>query len=221
MIFVEDMAQLPDVPALATSDSVTIKKRLAQIRYLTPFPPVAPAPGQAGETISPEHQVSRDLAQLYRLALEMGSAGSFEELIRIVLEGLLDNIPADAGAILMDRGGEDLDLVEYRNRASTASSSYVKVSQFLTKEVLSSREAILAEDVSSHPSLQNRKSIQVVGATSLICAPVIFNENVLGIVHLYSMNPGSARSMPRTSSLCWRWPANWALRFTISNGKPR
>jgi transcriptional regulator with GAF, ATPase, and Fis domain len=189
LVFVEDMSQLPDMPAISTSDSVTIKKRLAQIRYLTPFPPATPASGQPGDTISPEHTISRDLAQLYRLALEMGSAGSFDDLIRIVLEGLLDNIPADAGAILMDRGGEELELIEYRNRASTPPTSYVKVSQFLTREVLTSREAVLAEDVSSIPSLQNRKSIQVVGATSLICAPVIFNEAVLGIVHLYSMNP--------------------------------
>src|SRR5262249_3402749 len=159
-----DMSQLPEIPT-PNSDSVTIKKRLAQIRYLTPFPPTGSVVGQApGETLAPEHTVSRDLAHLYRLALEMGSASSLEDLNRVVLGGLLDNVPADAGAILMDRGGDELELAEYRNRNSSGAGSYVKVSQFLTREVLNNKEAILAEDVSSHPSLQSRKSIQVVGA---------------------------------------------------------
>src|SRR5205085_5763720 len=37
LLFVEDMARLPDLPALAT-DGIEIKKRLGQTRFLTPLP---------------------------------------------------------------------------------------------------------------------------------------------------------------------------------------
>jgi Nif-specific regulatory protein len=188
LVFVEDMSQLPDLPLLTTPDSLTVKKRLGQSRFLTPLPPSAAPPGEETPTADTRHTLSQELGQLYRLAVEMGSAPTFEELVRVVLKGLLDAIPADAGAILMNRGEDDLELTEYCSRDASV-PPYVKVSQFLTKEVLTSREAVLAEDVSSNPSLQGRKSIQVVGATSLICAPVTFENEVLGIIHLYATNP--------------------------------
>ena len=48
----------------------------------------------------PRHALSRDLSLLYRLALDMGSASTYEELCRIVLDALLEAIPAEVGAIL-------------------------------------------------------------------------------------------------------------------------
>jgi Nif-specific regulatory protein len=188
LVFVDDMSQLPDLPFLTTPDSVTIKKRLGQTRFLTPLPPPEPdSSATPAEADSARHTLSRDLSHLYRLALEMGSAANLSNLIRVVLEGLLDIIPADAVAILLNRGSDDLELVDYHCRDSSV-PAYVKVSQSLTKEVMSTQEAVLAEDVSSNPSLQSRKSIQVVGATSLICAPVTFDSAVLGIIHLYATN---------------------------------
>jgi Nif-specific regulatory protein len=49
----------------------------------------------------------------------------------------------------------------------------------------------LAEDVAHHPSLKNRESLRKLRASSLICAPVIFNDSVLGLVHLYCLNPAN------------------------------
>jgi Nif-specific regulatory protein len=55
--------------------------------------------------------------------------------------------------------------------------------------VLSSREAILAEDVARHSRLKDRDSISDLGATSLICAPVTFGNDLLGLIHLYCTDP--------------------------------
>src|SRR5215472_13105656 len=82
LLFVEDMNQLPDVPLGPTGEELSIKKRLGQTRFLTPLPPQESAP-DVGETPSPQqrHALSRDLALLYRLALDMGSASSQDELV--------------------------------------------------------------------------------------------------------------------------------------------
>ena len=58
-----------------------------------PIPQPPPPPeqeGEAGASTSPvpRHALSRDLSLLYRLALDMGSAASYEELCRIVLDAL-------------------------------------------------------------------------------------------------------------------------------------
>src|SRR5262249_47666192 len=58
-----------------------------------------------------------------------------------------------------------------------------------SNEVLATREAILAEDVARDRYLRNRESLNEMGATSLICAPVIFGERALGLIHLYCTDP--------------------------------
>jgi Nif-specific regulatory protein len=195
LLFVEDMRQLPAPPsAPPAAEGMAIKRRLGQTRFLTPHPsgvltdsPTlerAPGPGQ-------RHSLSRDLALLYRLALDMGSAGSYPELARIVLDGLLEAIPAEVGAILAVKEGRQLELTAHRHRDPSV-STYSKVSEFVSNEVLASREAILAEDVTRDQYLRLRQSITEIGATSLICAPVTFGERVLGLIHLYCADPHKA-----------------------------
>ena len=87
----------------------------------------------------------------YRLALDMGSAGTYEELVRIVLDGLLEAIPAEVGAILLrkeGRGahgvsaagrGHDLEVTAHRHR-DPGIRSYIRVSEYVTNEVIASRK---------------------------------------------------------------------------------
>ncbi|HEY8503092.1 MAG TPA: sigma-54-dependent Fis family transcriptional regulator, partial [Gemmataceae bacterium] len=102
----------------------------------------------------------------------------------------LEAIPVDVGAVLQVKDGRerDLELVDYRNRDPEV-SSYHKVSQFVSREVLATREAILAEDISSHQHLSKRESLAELRVTGLICAPVLFEDKVLGLIHLYSASP--------------------------------
>jgi Nif-specific regulatory protein len=194
LIFVEDIKHLPDLPFLpAPGDSVTIKKRLGQTRFLTPLPPVATKDGEpAAKEAGFRRGLSRDLSLLYRLALDMGAATTYQELVQIVLNGLLEATPADAGAILTQREGRDprgtLEVTDHRHR-DLDNHTYVRVSQFLSNEVQASREALLAVDVAEHPHLQHRESIQEVGAHSLICAPILYGDRFFGLIHLYCTNP--------------------------------
>ena len=213
------MNQLPDLPQQkeeAESEGVAIRKRLGQTRFLTPQPPPAEA-GTGDSTSAPgqRHALSRDLSLLYRLALDMGSAGSYEELCRIVLDALLEAIPAEVGAILSvarDGNGRtappagvrvasaeagkslrglELEVTAHRHRDSSL-HDYKRVSEYVSNEVLASREAILAEDVARDRYLRNRESLSELGATSLICAPIVFGDRVLGLIHLYCTNPHKA-----------------------------
>jgi Nif-specific regulatory protein len=217
LLFVEDMAQLPDLPQHQEdgpeSEGVAIRKRLGQTRFLTPQPELSEDTGTAvpGE----RHALSRDLSLLYRLALDMGSASTYDELCRIVLDALLEAIPAEVGAILSvardadnsdgppagvrvssaEAGkalrGIELEVTAHRHRDPSI-HEYKRVSEYVSNEVLASREAILAEDVARDRYLRNRESLSDIGATSLICAPIVFGDRVLGLIHLYCTNPHKA-----------------------------
>jgi transcriptional regulator with GAF, ATPase, and Fis domain len=211
LLFVEDMDQLPDLPPQEDeAGGLSIKKRLGQTRFLTPQPPPGDeAPTDNGTPAPVRHSLSRDLSLLYRLALDMGSAGSYEELCRIVLDALLEASPAEVGAILSvasqgGRGGRgspprgaeggkslrgvELEVTAHRHRDPSI-SRYVRVSEYVSNEVLASREAILAEDVERDRYLRNRESLTDLGATSLICAPIVYGDQVLGLIHLYCTDP--------------------------------
>jgi len=187
-LFVENLGELPTLPAAPrATDGVSIKKRLGQTRFLTPQPEthadVTPPPGQSGH-----HNLSRDLSLLYRLALDMGSANTYDELVRIVLDGLLEAVPAEAGAILMAKEGTEFEVSAHRHRDPSV-HTYTRVSDFVVDEVLSHREAVLAEDTDRDRYLRNREHLNDAGATSLICAPVVFGDKVLGLIHLYCTDP--------------------------------
>ncbi len=204
LLFVEDMGQLPDVPVeRGLGEEVSIKKRLGSTRFLTPVPPDA-AVADPSDTAAPSrHSLSRDLSLLYRLALDMGSAISQDDLVRMVLDALLEAIPAEAVALLtVPRGegaaggerigrGQEMILSAYRHR-DPSKQNYLRVSEYVSNEVLASREAILAENVDRDRYLRNRESLTDMGATSLICAPIVFGERILGLVHLYCTDPHKA-----------------------------
>jgi Nif-specific regulatory protein len=189
-VFVEALEELPKMPVApppAEEEGVSIKKRLGQTRFLTPVPDDGPHQ----DTLQGRRNLSRDLSLLYRLALDMGSATTPEDLARTVLDGLLEAVPAEVGALLTLKEGRELEVTAHRHRDPSI-KVYNRVSEFVTNEVLASREAILAEDVARDRYLRNRESLSTLGATSLICAPVIFGNKILGLIHLYCTDPHKA-----------------------------
>src|SRR5262249_44301003 len=182
LLFVEHMGQLPDLPVAPPDTEVpSIKKRLGHTRFLTPIPPIERQQTQVPEA---HHKLNRELSLLYRLALDMGSASDTKELIGIVLDGLLEATPADVGAILSVGPAKQIEVIDYRNRHPQG-QTYSRVSEYVSNEVLNTREAILAEDVAGDRHLRNRESLSDIGARSLICAPVIFGDEVYALIHLY------------------------------------
>ena len=138
-------------------------------------------------------RASRELAQLYRLALEMGGSNNSKQLAETVLAGLASGTSADIGALLLLPSpvapGEDpgeLALVAYR---SSGERPYQKVSEYLSTTVLKSREAILGRDVADDSLLVNRDSLGEIHAKSVICAPIRLGKQIFGLIHLYSTNP--------------------------------
>src|ERR1019366_426214 len=201
-IFVEQIEELPHVPTPSPSDTISIKKRLSASRFLTPNP----------EDLSDETRdhpgrriVSRDLMSLYRLSLDMGATTTYHELADVVLDSLIVAVSAEVGAILTIKEGREMEITSVRPN-DQARRTYSPVSEFVTHEVMSGREAILAEDVSRNRYLSQRDSLTQLGATSLMCAPVIHQEKVLALIHLYCTDPHKSFS-------------NEDLEFTIAVAK--
>ena len=201
-IFVNQIEELPQLTMPAISETVSIKKRLSNSRFLTPNPDEL---GHESTANGGRGSIGRDLMQLYRLSLAMGSATNYHELADIVLDGLVAAVQAEVGAVLTIKEGREMEITSVRPEGP-AKKLYSPVSEFVTHEVISGREAILAEDVARNRYLSQRDSLTQLGATSLICAPVIHQDKVLALIHLYCTDPHKSFS-------------NENLEFTIAVAK--
>ena len=194
-VFIEDLTQLPDLPQVRSpraadkTEGLEIKKRLGQTRYL---PPAEPPPGATppAEPVRTDTRVppSQAVSVLYRLALDMADATTPAELAELVVDALFRATPAEVGAVLAIKEGRELEPVVYRNRGP-GQPTYHKVSNFVSHEVLSSKQAVLAEDVALERHLKDRDSIAELRVASLICAPISAEDQVLGLLHLYRTSP--------------------------------
>ncbi len=172
--------------ATATAvDSVkepSILHRTATPEFLTP-----------GSGQRPDANYAAELAKLYRLGLEMGTARTRQQLTEVVLASLARETVASISAILLagpdaspKPAPADLQVVAYDSRKDLP---YRRVSDNLSRVVLSKREAILARDVGDDNQLSFFDSLGEMKALSVICAPIIAPDRVLGLIHLYSTNP--------------------------------
>jgi len=191
LVFIEDLTQLPDMPQSRPTkpekggDGLEIKRRLGNTRYL---PPSAPPPGATpvAEPVKCDTRVApaQALSVLYRLALDMADAANPVELGELVVDAIFRATPAEVCAVLALKEGREFEPVVYRHRGAGA-ETYHKVSNFVSHEVHSSKQAVLAENVALDRTLKDRDSVAELRIASLICAPILFEEQVLGLLHLY------------------------------------
>lgn len=198
-LFVENLDQLPALPVGTSSneekvEGLEITKRLARTKFLpsvaAPIAEPAPKPDAETATIAaaPRIAASEALGVLYQLAVDMAAVQTRTELADLALNALFKATPAQVGAVLSVKEGGDLEPVSYRTRGD-ARATYHKVSQFVSREVLGARQAVLASDVSRDKQLRNRESLAELKASSLICAPIIHEGVTLGLIHLYRTGP--------------------------------
>ena len=140
----------------------------------------------------PRDRTNKELASLYRLALDMGAAAGAKELAEVVLSGLDTGTHFDIGAVLLlpkavqqDAKASQLAVVAYTSKDE---GPYHKVSSYLSTQVLSTREAILARDVRKDTRL-GRRTTWAICEPKAICAPAQSGPLVHGLIHLYSTNP--------------------------------
>jgi transcriptional regulator with GAF, ATPase, and Fis domain len=124
----------------------------------------------------------------------MASALNPTELCELVVDAMFRATPAEVVAVLALKEARDLTPVVYRTRA-TGPQTYHKVSNFVSHEVLSTKQAVLAENVAGNQNLMTRDSITELKVSSLVCAPVLCEDQVLGLLHLYR----NTRQMPLNS----------------------
>lgn len=143
------------------------------------------ATGTAARAIDDEVRVRflKDFAKIGTLVFDEPA------LVTFIADELLALVPrADRSVVLTRVAGDDL--VPRVARMRKGQPSEIIASRRLLEDVMSRREAVLAIDTLSDQHYAESESIVALGIRAAICAPMLFQDEIYGVVQVDSGSPG-------------------------------
>jgi len=136
-----------------------------------------------------EHEQRLEAAERrLRFATELARVASqgFDEerLLHFVLEELFKVMPqAERGFLLVKSAGSG-ELAPSAARTRSGEAAEIQVSRALVQRVVERKEGVLCADVSADVSLAALRTLRQLKIRSLICVPLVAEEEVLGVLQV-------------------------------------
>lgn len=124
------------------------------------------------------------LATLNTLAAELIEDQPTDRLFGFVLDRVMEHLrPSRAAIALLGRGPETFSYVEVR-RQEPSDVSELRISRTLLGEIVEGKKALAFLDVAESETLSQAKSIVSQGIHSVLCAPLVINDLVEGVLYV-------------------------------------
>ena len=137
---------------------------------------------------SPEHErVARDLSALCKIGSRINLLRHTKELQHEILNSIFEVVPVDRGAILLSQGDDEFSSLYGRDREDE--NKTVNISRTVVDKVLTEGVAILSNDVRTSEGLSTAESLIAARINSLMCAPLILFEKIVGVIYLDTSDP--------------------------------
>lgn len=131
----------------------------------------------------------RRLRQLSEVAETLGDVIEVEKIFPKVLEKLLEMFPAAERGCILVCAPDGSDPQAVAALARPGGQRQFSVSRSLAKEVAATRSAVLSSDVSGDQRFDPQHTLVRIGLRTVMCAPMICEDTVLGLIQLDSSNP--------------------------------
>jgi adenylate cyclase len=135
------------------------------------------------------------LELLYEMSRTLGTVLELDELFSRVTDLIFRGTPADrVVALLADPRSGELDQVAAKVREKNIEhlTQSLAVSRTITQKVMTERVAILSQDAKTDEQFQGAESIVSQGVRSTICAPLITQSGVHGVLYADRLDPFAA-----------------------------
>jgi signal transduction histidine kinase/pSer/pThr/pTyr-binding forkhead associated (FHA) protein len=137
------------------------------------------------------HQAARAWKVMSELTAAIGAIIDPDQLLERVMDVILEELPVDRGFILMnEREGQELTpkVVRYR-KGMPARGQKISTSRRIIQHVVDKREAVLCTNAMTDRRFSSdaaQDSIHNFGLHSVLCAPILGRDQLLGIIHIDS-----------------------------------
>jgi phosphoserine phosphatase RsbU/P len=124
------------------------------------------------------------LSILNALAVELIEDQPVDQLFGFILDRVMEHLKPSRAAIgVLAEDGKSFSSVEVRRRDSRDNSE-LRISQTLLAELVEERKALAFMDISVDEKLSRAMSIVAQGIHSVLCAPIMIGESVVGILYV-------------------------------------
>ncbi|MCC7146538.1 MAG: FHA domain-containing protein [Phycisphaeraceae bacterium] len=137
----------------------------------------------------PSAAASFNLNVIYKLLELIGSTTERAELLEKVLDLIFEFCQADRGFILMqdDATGEMKgEVVRHRRPPTSAEDRQITVSRTIVEYVVNRRQGVLTSNAMNDLRFSTGDSVQRYAIRSAICVPIIFKDQLFGVINLDS-----------------------------------
>jgi signal transduction histidine kinase len=126
---------------------------------------------------------------LRELASVIASLLPTDQLLARVLDIVFQEVDVERGVIFVrDAETDELlpEVVRFRSGVQQRSDDGqgIIASRTIINHVVQSREGVLCSNVVADKRFESGKSVQNLGMRSVICAPIVAREQILGVIHL-------------------------------------
>lgn len=141
------------------------------------------------------------LELLFEMSKTLGTVFDLEEIFGKATDLIFRGTPADRViALLADENGDGTpgDRELYQIGAKTRDASFeeltdrLTVSRTITQKVMAEQVAVLSQDAKTDEQFQGAESIVSQGVRSTICAPLLTQSNVHGVLYADRLDPFAA-----------------------------
>jgi transcriptional regulator with GAF, ATPase, and Fis domain len=128
--------------------------------------------------------MARDLSVIINISAAIHSLSDLKSLQHQLLKSILEIVPAQRGAVILADGNLDDSVSTFSLQRSSDASQPVVVSRTAVNLVLQEKVAILCDDILANTALSKSKSLIESRISSLLCAPLIYQNNAIGAIYL-------------------------------------
>ena len=131
-----------------------------------------------------EAQEPSRLQTLTLLARELIEDRPLEELFGFIIDRVMEHLHASRAAIaLLGEDGRSFTEVEVRRRDSSDATELM-ISQTLLTQIVEEKKALAYLDVAGDEKLRSAHSIVMQGIHSIVCAPLLIGNAVVGVLYV-------------------------------------
>lgn len=156
------------------------------------LPPGAASSDMVFDYLEVLKKKAETLSVIYELNKLLSSAFSQDDIFKKVIEMLFRFTPADRIFVLLKEASGELstEIAQFRNPQSRGSTAEIVISQTVIDRVLAEKVSLLSFDALADERLHNAKSILMQSIRSVMCAPLLGQGGVLGVILVDCQEPG-------------------------------
>ncbi|MBU1077816.1 MAG: SpoIIE family protein phosphatase [Spirochaetes bacterium] len=133
-------------------------------------------------------QLERRMTTVLNTSRYLSSILDLDELLEKIMDRTIELVGAERGLLLLypdkDEGKPmELETKVLRGVKSDESSTF-KMSKSILKQVVDKRQPLIIDDASTNADLKTQASIVGKGFKSVLCAPIVTKNELLGVIYL-------------------------------------